>query len=232
MSTIKPPYVVPWWLRRVGLVVAGALSFALAASFQVWRSGNTSDDNNIVQPVARTQPAIGNQRDVPLKLLQHEPVDLPNTRHTQPTGVAIRMPGLVTFNPFGPLNMAANLDADDKLTLPRAAAIASLPSKQPSRTVPPESVPLPVQAVMTPAPAPLPVPPTAPPLPFTVAGAIQGALVAEGQRVAFLRQRDEVLVVRAGDAIGRSYRVDTITPEKIEFTYLPLNQRQSLSLAP
>ena len=72
----------------------------------------------------------------------------------------------------------------------------------------------------------------APALPFTAVGGISGKQIAEGQPVAFLRQNDEVMAVRPGDEINNTYRVESITTEKIELTYLPLKQRQMLLLRP
>lgn len=72
----------------------------------------------------------------------------------------------------------------------------------------------------------------APPLPFTAVGAISGTEVTGGKLVAFIRQQDQLLVIKAGDAIGQTYRVESITAQKIEFTYLPLMQRQVLALVP
>lgn len=72
----------------------------------------------------------------------------------------------------------------------------------------------------------------APPLPFVAVGAIQGTQVTDGQPVAFIRQQDQLIVVRAGDAIGQNYKVESISARAIELTYLPLMQRQSLALAP
>lgn len=81
-------------------------------------------------------------------------------------------------------------------------------------------------------PAPEPPPPMAPPLPFTAIGSIEGPDVTSGQLLAFLQQQDKLLVVRKGETIGQLYRVEAVTPDKVEFTYLPLNQRQTLALTP
>ncbi len=79
---------------------------------------------------------------------------------------------------------------------------------------------------------PVPTPATAPPLPFSVFGAIEGRQVAEGKPVIFLRQREEVLVVREGDSVGGVYKVEKIAADRVDFLYVPLQQRQSLSFAP
>lgn len=67
--------------------------------------------------------------------------------------------------------------------------------------------------------------PTAPPLPFRYVGALE----EEGGRAVFLLEGTQVRMVRAGDALGGQYRVDRITPAAVEFTYLPLQERQTLA---
>lgn len=61
---------------------------------------------------------------------------------------------------------------------------------------------------------------------------MSGQQIAGGRPVAFLRRRDEVIVVRPGDESDKIYLVKSITPEIIEFTYLPLQQRQLISIKP
>jgi hypothetical protein len=80
--------------------------------------------------------------------------------------------------------------------------------------------------------APPPPPPTtfrpapaAPPLPFRFVGAIDDA---QGKAV-FLLEGNQVRMARIGDAIAGQYRLERITPAAIEFTYLPLNTKQTLS---
>jgi len=46
----------------------------------------------------------------------------------------------------------------------------------------------------------------------------------------FLNERGAALVVSAGDEIRGTYKVEQITTATIEFTYLPLGQRQTLPL--
>jgi hypothetical protein len=130
-----------------------------------------------------------------------------------------RLSGSVMHNPFAALNAGTPITA---------AVAASAPAATQHKTPKPEPKP-----VMLPAlpPGPPPVP-TAPPLPFVAVGSIQGTQVTNGQPVAFIRQQDQLIVVRAGDAVGQSYKVESISPKAIEFTYLPLMQRQTLALAP
>jgi hypothetical protein len=47
----------------------------------------------------------------------------------------------------------------------------------------------------------------------------------------FLNERGNSIVVSQGDDIHGTYKVEAISADNIEFTYLPLGQRQSLPLA-
>ena len=75
-------------------------------------------------------------------------------------------------------------------------------------------------------PPPPPPPPTAPPLPFTFIGMLErGTAKPE----AFLAKADALLVVSVGDVLdNNTYRVETLTPNEVVMTYLPLNIRQTL----
>jgi hypothetical protein len=73
-------------------------------------------------------------------------------------------------------------------------------------------------------PPPQPPPPQAPPLPFTY----MGKLIDDGRIVVFLTQGEDNYVVRPGDTIDRTYRVDAVTEESLSLTYLPLGQKQQL----
>jgi len=76
-----------------------------------------------------------------------------------------------------------------------------------------------------PPPPPLPPPkPAAPPMPFTYLG-----LYEEGSgKVIMLVKGDRVYTVTEGDVIENTYRVERVTTEMVELTYLPLNIRQSI----
>lgn len=68
--------------------------------------------------------------------------------------------------------------------------------------------------------------PTAPPLPFRYLGkAVEGGAVT-----LFVARGEEHYSARAGDRIGRDYRVERVTDQAAVFTYLPLRARQSLAL--
>jgi hypothetical protein len=69
-------------------------------------------------------------------------------------------------------------------------------------------------------------PPSAPPLPFSYVG----RQLVDGQTDVFLAQGDRIFVARGKTAIDANYRIDSITPGSVNFTYLPLNQAQQLSI--
>jgi hypothetical protein len=89
--------------------------------------------------------------------------------------------------------------------------------------VPPPPPPPPVVAAPPPPPPP---PPKAPPLPFSFVG-----LLEKGgpKPAAFLARGDALLVVSAGDVIDKDYRIESLSEREIVVTYLPLNERQSLT---
>lgn len=82
----------------------------------------------------------------------------------------------------------------------------------------------------TPPPAPPPPeaapPPMAPPLPF----AFLGKKVEGDAWEVYLSIGSRTLIVREGQVIDNSYRVDRIAPPTLGFTYLPLQQVQSLAI--
>jgi len=50
------------------------------------------------------------------------------------------------------------------------------------------------------------------------------------QPTAFLAKGDALHIVKVGDVVDSVYRVESLSPTQIVVTYLPLNQRQSLSV--
>ncbi len=72
-----------------------------------------------------------------------------------------------------------------------------------------------------PPPPPKPVPP---PLPFK----FLGRLVEADGMVAFLGQGENPILARRGDTLLDRYRVDAVEADRIELTYLPLNEKQQL----
>jgi hypothetical protein len=73
---------------------------------------------------------------------------------------------------------------------------------------------------------PPPAPPAPPPVPFTYLGRL-----AEGQQTTvFLAAGDRNLVVKAGDVIDNTYRVDEVGDRVLMLTYLPQNVKQPLPI--
>jgi hypothetical protein len=83
--------------------------------------------------------------------------------------------------------------------------------------------PPPSTASNRPAPPPKPV---APPLPFTYMGKME----ENGELTVFLTKGDVPYVAKVGDVLEGQYRVDSIHPPMIEFTYIPLGQKQTLNI--
>ena len=222
------------WPQVVGLTVAGVAAFVIAFGVQRWGQAGADEKNDIVAPVDRANKAPNSKglKGQSLPNFSNTSANQPMVRTTDPTPVAgTSLSSQVIYNPFGNLNLMASAELTEKPValqdsnrsgsrrVKKADALAAAPI-QPQA---PNAASLP---------SPQPTTPTAPPVPFTVVGAIRSSRIADGNPVAFLRQRDEVLAVRKGDAVGQNYRVDNITAERIEFTYLPLKQSQSLALTP
>jgi len=69
-------------------------------------------------------------------------------------------------------------------------------------------------------------PPQAPPLPFRVLGRyVDGGAIA-----IFVQQNDRNLVVRTGDTIDDTYKIESIAGGTMTIVYLPLNQKQTLAV--
>jgi hypothetical protein len=83
-----------------------------------------------------------------------------------------------------------------------------------------------------PPPAPVvqapPPPPSAPPLPFRFIGMLEGK---GDEPVAFIAKGESLHMIRAGDIVEGAYRIESMAPTQIVFTYLPLDQRQMLAVA-
>lgn len=75
--------------------------------------------------------------------------------------------------------------------------------------------------------APPPPPPQAPPLPFHMIGSIN----EDGKVTIFAaRANGDVVSLRVADIVDNTYRVDSINNQQMTLTYLPLNQKQTLSV--
>jgi len=82
--------------------------------------------------------------------------------------------------------------------------------------------PPPVQAAPEPPP-----PPTAPPVPYVYLGKLDGSTFKP--RV-FLSSGDQLVIVSQGEVVDGQYRVESISDADIVLMYLPLNQRQVISM--
>ena len=72
---------------------------------------------------------------------------------------------------------------------------------------------------------PRPVVPQPPPMPFTY----MGRLIEDKQVAVFLTRGEQHYIVRKGDMLERSYRVEEIGDNGMVLTYLPLKRKQQLS---
>ncbi|NWL77607.1 secretion system X translation initiation factor [Pseudomonas taiwanensis] len=77
---------------------------------------------------------------------------------------------------------------------------------------------------MASAPPPPPPKPSAPPLPFKFIGKMDD----RQQLQVFLMRGEQVLVVREGDLIDKTYKVQRIDTERMTLVYLPLDIAQTL----
>ncbi|TFW11370.1 hypothetical protein E4L96_21845 [Massilia arenosa] len=75
-------------------------------------------------------------------------------------------------------------------------------------------------------PPPPPPEPTAPPLTYVFIGKARSAAGWE----VYLTQGERVMLVKQGDVLDNTWRVDSIAPPNMTLTYLPLNQVQQLNI--
>ena len=132
-----------------------------------------------------------------------------------PEARAARAPGTASERPSEPV--AIDLDR-------LAARKGVAPASDPFRALTWQSVAQ-EEARKNAPPPPPPPPPQAPPLPFTY----MGKLIEDGRIVVFLTQGDRNHIVRQGDTIDGTYRVDAVTEQRLALTYLPLKQKQELA---
>ena len=75
-------------------------------------------------------------------------------------------------------------------------------------------------------PAPPAPKPVAPPFPYTLAGSMREGTAT----IVFLARGERNYVLHQGDVIDGSYRLDEIKNDVAVFSYLPLNEKQSLPI--
>jgi hypothetical protein len=121
---------------------------------------------------------------------------------------------------------AANPAPPPARALPRAQQAANPSSEAPSAVA---VVDIFAPHTWEPAPPPLaafvPPPPQAPPLPFR----FMGRIAEPGETPEFLLlEGDRVLRVKAGERVGRGYRLEKFEDGKLYFRYQPMNVVQTL----
>jgi hypothetical protein len=122
--------------------------------------------------------------------------------------------------------------ADSELAIMPSDRSRSIPKSDselfaPSSWLPPPPAPVPPPAPPVAPPPPLPPPaPVAPPLPFVFVGMLERGATKPS---AFIAKGDALFVVSVGDTVDSSYRIDSMTPDGIVMTYLPLNTKQTLN---
>jgi hypothetical protein len=215
------PSSLPRWLQYLLMVVAGIGSFYGALQLgpsRVPEDGGVELRKKSANVQATPEEAANT---VPLATQTNTQ---PSSSPTLNVGQSTRLDAGILQNPFGALNIAVTVES---LLTPLPPPVTEVRAVRPPKVIAPPPPPPPVVQVAPP----VVVEPTAPPLPFKVLGSIQGDRIAGGVPVVFLTDRNATLVVRAGDQIDNTYRVERITPDRIDFTYLPLKTAQSLPIS-
>lgn len=88
----------------------------------------------------------------------------------------------------------------------------------------PPKVLAPAPTTVAAAPPPPPPPPPAPPLPFLY----MGRLSEGADTTVFLTSGERNFVVKPGEVIDNTYKVEEVNDRAVVLTYLPLSQRQTL----
>jgi hypothetical protein len=111
-------------------------------------------------------------------------------------------------------------------TVDDAFTVKSWAPPPPPPPLPPKFTPPKPVAVVPPPPSlPVTLPaPTAPPLPYKYLGRYE----AQGSVVIFLGKEEHSFAVKPGETLEGNYRLDTFQGNVITFTYLPMQQQQTL----
>lgn len=123
--------------------------------------------------------------------------------------------------PAQPDVQAASAAAGDTSGTLRFAA-GEMASLFPAQSFRPTPKPVP------PAPVLPPPPPMAPPVPFTFVG----AWTENGRETVFLERGSQLITTHAGETLPGGWRLDTVSPEGLTFTYVSLNQQRTLRIGP
>lgn len=208
---------LPLWLQYALMVLAGAGSFY--GALQLGPQSAPEDGGVELRKSSATTTGVTTAPAASAPAVTLGSADTTSTPIT-----SLRMDAGVLQNPFGALNLSVTVESLSQ-ALPEPVAVAEVKVVRPPQKVQAPPPPLVVQA-------PLPPPePVAPPLPYRVLGSIQGSRLGNGAPVVFLSGRGNTLAVRAGDEIDNIYRVERISADQVEFTYLPLKTLQSLPIS-
>ena len=105
-------------------------------------------------------------------------------------------------------------------------ALAQRPLAPPADSRHPLTMAFGARSWTPPPPPPEPVVPQAPPLPFS----FLGKQLQAGTWQVYLALGEDLRLARVAAVIDGQYRVESIVPPQIVFTYLPLNERQTLDI--
>jgi hypothetical protein len=122
------------------------------------------------------------------------------------------------------LNAIAQESGPDLKIHPRSAADDDLGNVFAKQSWQPETPKKIMLAQAEPAAAKAAAAPGAPPLPFQ----FLGRFVDEGKAAYFLQAEGRNVVARVGEKVDEHYMLDSASGDALNFTYLPLNQKQSL----
>ena len=130
--------------------------------------------------------------------------------------------------PRGDLRLDSAPNVAGTIQASAEALPALTPAKRTALPVPPKDLfhiepPPSVAAVARSA---QPQPPAAPPLPYVY----MGKSISQGKTRVFLTRDEKPYVAHLGDILDDQYRIDAINPPVLEFTYLPLAQKQILHI--
>ncbi|WP_061158202.1 hypothetical protein [Caballeronia temeraria] len=136
-----------------------------------------------------------------------------------------------TAKPAAPAPASAPPEASAPETVAAAAAPIDLFPSQNWQPPPPPPPPAPPKSTKPPP------PPEPPPLPFSVRslwldqqGVFYVVLSGTGREFPLCVNCQKKGFLHKGDVILNAYRIDEISRQQVQFTYLPLKRRQTLSL--
>ena len=140
--------------------------------------------------------------------------------------------GLLAFEHGADASPAPMAEPAPSVALAQTAAPAAVPNASAGDDVPRISAEAAADLFATkswyvPPPPPPPPKPVAPPFPYTLTGSQR-----DGETITalFVTLGERNFIVMQGDTLGGSYRLDEITAERAVFTYLPLQQQQTLQI--